>query len=71
MSEATWFEVWVDDTATPPYILLLFSDDKEENLQIFDPAKSLFLHSAKSYKEAMYWLTEDEYTKVDGRMLLE
>lgn len=70
MNEYTWFEVWVDETARPPYVLLLLSNEKEDALDIFDPVINTVRHSTTSYREAMLWLTEDEYTKVDGRMAL-
>ena len=70
MNDYTWFEVWVDETARPPYVLLLLSNKKKNALDIFAPAINTVRHSVTSYHDAMLWLTEDEYTKVDGRMTL-
>lgn len=71
MSDYAWFEVWVDDTARPPYVLILLSNESEAGFEIYDPGEQRMRHSTNSYQEAMFWLTEDEYTKVDGRMPLE
>lgn len=71
MSEYAWYEVWADDTARPPYILLLLGNDSKQLFDIYDPGERSMQHSASSYQDAMFWLTEDEYTKVDGRMDIE
>jgi hypothetical protein len=63
---AQWYEIWIDDTLDPPYVLHLRPAD--DGFQVIDPAHGnhvVFL--AASYEEAMFWLTEDEYTKVERR----
>lgn len=70
MKEYVWFEVWVDDTAEPPYLLMLMSD-KEGCLDIYDPGEKVMRHSVNCYQDAKFWLNEDEYTKVDGRMVID
>ena len=71
MSKYDWFEVWVDDTTEPPYLLILFSSANEMSFDIFNPQENRFRYSTNSYHEAMFSLTEDEYIKVDGRITLE
>jgi hypothetical protein len=71
MNEHSWYEVWVDDTARPPYVLLLLSKLEGDSFEIYDPGERAVRHVATSYQDAMFWLTEDEYTKVDGRMNIE
>ncbi|WP_094193666.1 hypothetical protein [Bradyrhizobium viridifuturi] len=68
MNEHAWYEVWVDDTARPPYVLILLSDKSGSSFDIYDPGEKSICHTTSSYQDAMFWLTEDEYTKVDGRM---
>ena len=71
MNEHIWFEVWADDTAKPPYVLILLSNTDGTTFDIYDPGEKTVRHSTHSYQEAMFWLTEDEYTKVAGRMPID
>lgn len=71
MTEYAWFEIWVDDTAEPPYVLILRSDAEETKFDIYDPGEKTIRDSVSSYQDAMFWLTEDEYTKVNGRMMVD
>jgi hypothetical protein len=66
-----WFEVWVTDVTTPPSVLILFGDESRQVFDVYDPTSKAMPCSARSYQDAMFWLTEDEYTKVDGRMAIE
>jgi len=68
MNEHAWYEIWADDTASPPYVLILLADKAGQSFDIYDPSEKAVRHTTTSYQDAMFWLTEDEYTKVDGRM---
>lgn len=60
-------ELWIDPTASPPYTLILLSDETG-NTRIYDPAhnyKTIFF--SPTYQEAKLWLLEDEYECVNGR----
>ena len=64
-----FIELWVDPIVFPPRILMLVGD-KNSKCGIYDPSannKLLFLSS--SYDQAHSWLLEDEYERVDGRLL--
>lgn len=71
MNEYTWYEVWADDTARPPYVLMMLGDSSGQLFDIYDPGEKYVLYSTNSYQDAMFWLTEDEYTKVDGKMTID
>lgn len=63
-------EVWVDPTSVPPYVLMLLGDD-ESNFCIFDPTEGYkIVFASSSYQEAKLWLLEDEYERVEGRLLM-
>ncbi|TLU99444.1 type II toxin-antitoxin system HicB family antitoxin [Dyadobacter luticola] len=55
-----WYEIWVDESHTKPYILLLqpvnnlfeITDPSQENRKVFESC---------SYEEARIWLLEDEF----------
>lgn len=60
-------ELWIDPTASPPYTLILLSDEAG-NTHIYDPAHSYrTIFSSPTYQEAKLWLLEDEYERVNGR----
>ncbi|MBW4635496.1 MAG: hypothetical protein KME30_27490 [Iphinoe sp. HA4291-MV1] len=64
-------EVWVDPTASPPYVLILLSDSSGKSC-IYDPNQNYQLvFSSDTYEEAKFWLLEDEYERVQGRLLAE
>jgi hypothetical protein len=64
-------EIWVDPTSVPPYVLMLLGDD-EDNFCIFDPKEGYeIVFTSSSYEEAELWLLEDEYERVEGRLLME
>lgn len=68
--ENDWYEVWSDETLDPPYILIVVSKrDSTGFVQIYDPSEGMkLIYNAPNYDAATDWLTEDEYTRVDGRM---
>ena len=64
-------EIWVDPTSVPPYVLMLLGDDKN-NFCIFDPTEDYkIVFACYSYEEARFWLLEDEYERVEGRLNVE
>jgi hypothetical protein len=61
-------ELWVDPTASPPYVLILLSD-AQGMCCIYDPTENYqVVFSSDSYEEAKLWLLEDEYERVEGRL---
>lgn len=66
-----WFEVWWDYTSRPPYLLLLLGGRRPDVFEVWDPVEKRFPHRASSYVDATLWLSEDEFTRVDGRVSLD
>jgi hypothetical protein len=69
-----WYEVWADETmSSTPYLLLVMPDEQTPGAVVIrDPKEGLtVVHTAPSYESAKDWLIEDEYTRVEGRMILE
>ncbi len=61
-------ELWIDPTASPPYVLILLSSDSGET-KIYDPAENYkTIFSSSTYKESQLWLLEDEYERVEQRL---
>lgn len=69
----SWYEIWANETYDIPYILLLCpSENTDEGFLIIDPqGKNAVIQKMADYESAMFWLCEDEYTLVDGRMILD
>lgn len=64
-------ELWVDPTASPPYVLLLLCDE-QGNCIIYDPAQNYqVVFTGSSYQDAKLWLLEDEYERVEGQLKAE
>ena len=64
-------ELWVDPTAVPAYVLILLGDS-DGNCCVYDPNQGYkIVFSSYSYEQAKLWLLEDEYERVEGRMLVE
>lgn len=64
-----FLEVWVDATASPPYVLLLLGEHSGKYF-VVDPAENYTTaFSSDSYEESKLWLLEDEYERVDGRFV--
>ncbi|NEP44980.1 MAG: hypothetical protein F6K35_39475 [Okeania sp. SIO2H7] len=64
-------ELWIDPIVFPPRILMLVGS-QEGNCCIYDATanyKPLF--ESPNYDEANSWLVEDDYERVDGRLLAE
>ena len=61
-------ELWIDPTASPPYVLLLLGGASGET-KIYDPAEQYqVVFSSPTYQEAKLWLLEDEYERVEQRL---
>ncbi len=64
-------ELWVDPTASPPYVLILLCDN-QGSTGIYDPAQNYqTVFTSASYQEAKLWLLEDEYERVEGQLKAE
>lgn len=64
-------ELWIDRTASPPYVLILLSHDSGKT-QIYDPAEHYqVIFASETYQEAKLWLLEDEYERVEQRLCAE
>lgn len=66
-----WFEIWWDYSSRPPYLLILSGGCKPDCFEIFDPQEKRRVHGTSTYQEAVLWLTEDEFTRVEGRTSLD
>jgi hypothetical protein len=66
-----WYEVWVDESTDVPYVLFMLPDAaRAGGVVIIDPkVGDKVVYAAGTYEEAKLWLLEDEYTRVEGRML--
>ena len=66
----TWFEVWIDDTGSKPYLLIVTHDDVDPSrILVIDPIEGYkTVHHENEYDAVKLWLLEDEYRRVDGRM---
>ncbi len=68
---STWkfLELWVDPVLFPPKVLMLVGD-RDGTCRIFNPAsgyKLVVTHA--NYLAAQAWLVEDEYERVEGKLL--
>jgi hypothetical protein len=64
-------ELWIDPTASPPYVLILLADEVG-NCAVYDPSQSYqVIFSSTDYQEARLWLLEDEYERVEGQLKME
>jgi hypothetical protein len=69
---APWFELWVDDSIRPAYVLLVEPRESGEECVVIDPKESYaIIFRGQSYDAVRAWLQEDEYRLVDGRMFRE
>jgi hypothetical protein len=69
----TWkfLELWVDPVLFPPKVLMLVGD-ADGSCRIFNPAADYKLVVAHpDYEAAQDWLLEDEYDRVQGKLLAE
>ncbi len=65
-----WYEIWVDESPGFPYVLILCPNkNNSQEFLIIDPQeKGSIIQTMADYESAKLWLSEDEYTLVDGRM---
>lgn len=64
--QINWIEVWIHTNIM--YILLL-QGYKNGSIKLYDPQQRQVSQSSfESYEEAYFWLREDEYDLVEGRM---
>jgi hypothetical protein len=62
-------ELWVDPIVFPPKLLMLVCD-QQGACNIYNPTTNYSLmFSGANYEDAQLWLLEDEYERVDGRLL--
>ena len=61
-------EVWIDPALSPPYILLLLGAPNGRS-RVYDPAEGYrVIFESHNYDEAQFWLLEDEYEPLEGRL---
>ena len=71
ITDWNFLELWVDGIIFPPRILMLVSQ-KNGQCSIYDPSANYqAIFTSKSYDQAHSWLLEDDYERVDGRLLSE
>lgn len=71
LNQWEFIELWIDPIVFPPTILMLIKN-KNNQFNICDIANhNKVIFSTSNYDEANSWLLEDEYERVDGRLLAE
>jgi hypothetical protein len=61
-------EVWIDPMLSPPYVLLLLSN-QAGYCCVYDPAEGYtVIFTSSTYEEAQNWLLEDEYEPMEGQL---
>lgn len=65
---STWFEVWVDNGLSVPYVLLVMPDSEQQDIAVIDPKEdNKVVFRSGDYDTVKFWLLEDEYSLVIGR----
>ena len=65
-----WFEVWSDESFPDPYILIV--QPVGELVVVTDPRlKNEVIFRGPDYDSARFWLLEDEFSQVRGRVICE
>lgn len=69
-----WYEIWIDDTLSVPYVLMVTTKDHDGKelylvIDLFEGGEVVYQHS--EYQEVVYWLLEDEYSMVRGRVMVD
>ena len=74
-SQDKWFEVWFDqgEDLLPTYLLIVIPDKARPGLVLVcDPLENnRVVHEGQNYEETRFWLAEDEYSLVTGRVFLD
>jgi hypothetical protein len=65
-----WYEVWVSDSPTLPYVLIVIPDEEGAGgVMVIDPQEDQkVVYRATEYENAKLWLLEDEFRLARGRM---
>ena len=70
-TEWEFAEIWADTLISPPYILMLVKE-KSGNFCIHNPAQNYkVIFTSDDYEAAKMWLLEDEYERLNSRILQE
>ena len=64
-----WTEWWINVEDTPEFLILGCKSPNE--YQIYDAVAGTVIFESQTYDEARYWLSEDEYSPVQGRVEVE
>lgn len=65
-----FLEVWIDPMQSPPYLLMLMGD-RMGVCRVCDPVENhKVVLTSQSYEEAQFWLLEDEFEPINGRLSL-
>ena len=64
-------EIWVDPLISPPYILILVKE-KSGKFCVHNPAQNYkVIFASDDYEVAKMWLLEDEYERLNSRIIPE
>jgi hypothetical protein len=70
-----WFEVWFDqgEDLLPTYVLIVIPDKARPGLVLVcDPLENnRVVHEGQNYEKTRFWLKEDEFSLVTGRVFLD
>jgi hypothetical protein len=70
-TEWEFAEIWADTLISPPYILMLVKE-KSGKFCIHNPAQNYkVIFYSDNYEAAKMWLLEDEYERLNSRILQE
>jgi hypothetical protein len=70
-TEWEFAEIWADTLISPPYILMLVKE-KSGKFCIHNPAQNYkVIFASDNYESAKMWLLEDEYERLNSRILQE
>jgi hypothetical protein len=70
-TEWEFAEIWADTLISPPYILMLVKENSGK-FCIHNPAQNYkVIFSSDNYEAAKMWLLEDEYERLNSRILHE